>query len=335
MSGLAFALIEAWKATGTQRYRDAARAATDHIVQAAAPAGRGVQWTGITGIAGDGGIALYLLYAAKALDEKRYLTTAVGAADRIAEGARVEPKGGVSWQAFPNELFGLPKEAYLPNFEGGTAGVAYVLARVYAESGERRFLADAKLGALHLQTIATIRGDAALIPYRFPDLTDTYYLGYCHGPAGTARTFYELHRLTGEPQYQEWALRLARGVMASGVPELQTSGFWNVACQCCGSAAVVELFIGLWAASGEPELLAYAQRVARQLISRHSDVDGQGHRWYQAWTRVKPAEVNAETGYSIGASGIASALLHVHLAGAGRYRAILLPDNPFPASRKT
>jgi hypothetical protein len=45
-------------------------------------------------------------------------------------------------------------------------------------------------------------------------------------------------------------------------------------------------------------------------------------------------EVSAETGYSIGASGVGAALLHVHLAESGKYRAIL-PDNPFPDKRLT
>lgn len=69
------------------------------------------------------------------------------------------------------------------------------------------------------------------------------------------------------------------------------------------------------------------------LLSRATDVDGAGARWYQAWTRTQPWNVNAETGYMIGAAGVGSALVHLHLAGEGRYRAILFPDNPFPQER--
>jgi hypothetical protein len=39
--------------------------------------------------------------------------------------------------------------------------------------------------------------------------------------------------------------------------------------------------------------------------------------------------------YSGSASGVGAALLHVHLAEQGRYSAIVLPDNPFPATRKS
>jgi len=332
LAGLAFVLIETSKSTGDPTYRDAARAATQYIVAAATKSGHGVQWSGAPGIAADGSIVLYLLYAADELHEPAYRDLARRGGDRALELAIVDPRGGLSWRGFPR-FPGLPEDAYFPNFEGGTAGVAYVLARLHQATGEVKYLEAASQGAKHLRSIATVRGNAALIPYRFPDLTDVYYLGFCHGPAGTARTFHELHRITKDPIHLEWTDRLAQGVVQSGVPELQTPGFWNVVCQCCGSAALVDLFLGLWASSGRGDYLEYSQRVARQLVSKGTNLDGKGTRWYQAWTRVKPWEVSAETGYSIGASGVAAALLHVHLASQNKYSAILLPDNPFPSRR--
>jgi len=333
LSGIAFVLNEAGKATGDAKYLEAAKAATDYIVQAAKPAGSGVAWSGAPGIAADGSIVLFLLYAAREFNDEKFRATAQSAGDRILELATNERKGGFSWRGFP-AFPGLAKDAYFPNFEGGTAGVAYVFARLYSETGKAKYLFAAKQGALHLQSIATLDGNAALIPYRLPDLPDLYYLGFCHGPAGTARTFFELHRITREPEYQVWTERLAQGVLRSGIPENLTPGYWNVVCQCCGSAAVIDLFVGLWASTGRADYLAFAQRVARQLVSRETNLDGKGNRWYQAWTRVKPWEVSAETGYSIGASGIGAALLHVHLAESGKYSAIRFPDNPFAIVRR-
>lgn len=332
LAGLAFVLNEAGKETGNAHHREAARAATDYIAQAATPAGAGVAWSGIPGIAADGSIVLYLLYAAEEFKDDRYRTIAAQAGDHILETAITEPRGGLSGRGFP-AFPGLPKDAYFPNFEGGTAGVSYVLARLYRATQDPKYLNAAKQGGVHLQSIATVNGHAALIPYRFPDLADVYYLGFCHGPAGTARTFFELNQVTQDPTYLQWSERLAQGVVQSGIPEEQTPGFWNVVCQCCGSAAVIELFVGLWASSGRSDYLAFAERVARQLVSRGTNLDGTGVRWYQAWTRVKPWEVSAETGYSIGAAGVGAALLHVHLAEQGKYRALLLPDNPFPSTR--
>jgi rhamnogalacturonyl hydrolase YesR len=332
LSGLAFVLNETGKETGNNKYREVAKAASDYIVQAAKPAGAGLAWSGAPGIAADGSIILYLLYAAQEFHDDACRATAARAGDHILELSVREPRGGLSWRGFP-AFPGLPKDAYFPNFEGGTAGVAYVFARLYRATNDTKYLDAAKQGALHLQSIATVRGDAALIPYRFPDLTDVYYLGFCHGPAGTARTFYELHQITHDPVYLRWTERLAQGVVQSGVPEELTPGYWNVVCQCCGSAAITDLFVGLWASTGRREYLAFSQRVARQLVSRGTNLDGKGLRWYQAWTRVKPWEVSAETGYSIGAAGVGAALLHVHLAEQGKYSAILLPDNPFAPAR--
>jgi len=200
LSGIAFVLNEAGKATKNAKFRDAARAATEYIVQAAKPAGAGVAWSGAPGIAADGSIVLYLLYAAREFENDQYRDIAERAGDRILELGVNERKGGFSWRGFP-AFPGLPKDAYFPNFEGGTAGVAYVLARLYSETNKNKYLFAARKGALHLQSIATVHGNAALIPYRFPGLPDLYYLGFCHGPAGTARTFFELHRITREPEY--------------------------------------------------------------------------------------------------------------------------------------
>jgi lantibiotic modifying enzyme len=223
-------------------------------------------------------------------------------------------------------------DAYMPNFEFGTAGVAFVLARLYEETGEPRFLRAAREGARHVQALATLRDGAALLHLQEPDHRDIFYLGYCGGPVGTARLFYQLFRLTNEAEYAEWTARFARGISQSGIPEKQTPGLWNVVCQCCGTAGIVDFFVGLWAATREPHYLAFARRVAEQLLSQASNLDGTGNRWYQAWTRTQPGVVTAETGYMIGAAGVASAFVHLARAEQHRYDAILFPDNPFPAN---
>jgi lantibiotic modifying enzyme len=340
LAGAAFALAETWKATNVTAYRDAAVKATRTLAAAATPVGNGVEWVSSPAVGLGGGIVLYLLYAARTFDDPRLLQLAMRGGDRILELSSPDPRGGIRWRGLPTLTpalvkAGIPADAWFPNFELGTAGVAYVLARLYEESHQARYLEAARAGAKHVQSIATIRGNSALVYYREPDLKELYYLGYCHGPAGTARLFYQLHQVTGEGEYLEWTEKLARGVMDSGVPEKLTPGYWNVACQCCGSAAEVDFFLSLWLATGKNEYRNFARRVADQLISRASNLDGKGYRWYQAWTRVKPWEVNAETGYKIGASGIGAALLHTHLAVKDRYSAILFPDNPFPRLQRT
>ncbi|SKC09227.1 hypothetical protein, partial [Sphingopyxis flava] len=69
------------------------------------------------------------------------------------------------------------------------------------------------------------------------------------------------------------------------------------------------------------------------LSSRSSNLDGKGDKWYMAWARVEPATVNAESGYMIGTAGIATSLLHLHLANEGRYEVSLPWDNPYPTRK--
>jgi hypothetical protein len=245
LSGTAFVLGEAWKATQEPRYKDEAVAATNYIAAAAKTAGTGIDWVNAPGVVGDGGILLYLLYAAHTFHDNSYLLLAAKAGDHILELSQPDPRGGLRWQGIAPERFGQSKDFYWPNFELGTAGVSYVLARLYEETHQTRFLYAAVEGAKHVETIATVHGDSALVHYREPDLKDLYYLGYCHGPAGTARTFYQLYQTTHDRRYLVWTERLAQGVINSGIPEKQTPGYWNVVCQCCGSAGVVDLFLGL------------------------------------------------------------------------------------------
>jgi len=335
LAGTLFALGQLWKATGDTVYRDAARDGIDVLLKGARPQGKGIGWIGWPGLTGDGGVVLGLLSLADLLgdaaDGNTLRSAAILAGDRIVEQALSDPRGGVRWQGMPAAVLGEAEGSYWPNFQLGTAGTAYALARLGVATGEKRFVAAAEAGALHLQRIATVKGDAALIHYREPDATDLFYLGYCNGPAGTARLFYQLYLATKDVHYLEWTEMLARGIMASGIPGQLTPGFWNVVCQCCGSAGVVDFFLGLWAATGKADYRTFARAVADQMLSRGTDFDGKGYRWYQAYTRVKPAEVAAETGYMVGAAGIAAALLHLGSALNGRGRAFALPDDPFPA----
>jgi len=333
LSGVAFVLTETWKTTGIQKYKDAALAATQTLAEAAKPAGAGVAWSQSPGIIGDGSVILYLLYAARAFDRDAYRAVASRGGEHLLELATQHPAGGLSWKGVQPRLLGLPDDTYFPNFELGTAGIAFVLARLSEETNEPRFLDAAKQGALHLQRIARVRGNGALISYRYPDLQDVYYLGFCHGPAGTARLFYQLYKTTKDKEYLEWTESLAHGVIGSGIPANQTPGLWNVVCQCCGSAGLADFFFGLWAVTGKTEYYAFANRLADQTLSHQTDFDGKGARWYQAWTRVKPWDVSAETGYSIGAAGVGASLLHASLAQKGQYQALAFPDNPFPATR--
>ncbi|MDP4502318.1 lanthionine synthetase LanC family protein [Nonomuraea turcica] len=325
LTGTVVALIEAGWALGDDGLEQQARAAAERIVRAARPLDGGPGWTGDPAQRGDGGIVLGLLRAATALGVPGLEETAVAAGERIAA------------LAVPGHRFGdcpgLPMDAVTPGFLAGTAGTAFLLARLYGLTGDRRFLEAAGRGAGFVREVSVVTGKCAVVPHHVPHGRGLHYLGFCSGSAGVARMFWELYRVTGEPGHLDWVEGLAGGIMQSGVPARRTAGFWNVACQCCGTAGLLELFVGLWAETGNDAYLTFAQGLAEHLIAAATDHDGRGLRWYQAYRRLRPGEVSADTGYMVGAAGIGAALLHLDAALQPRQarRIILLPDNPFPA----
>ncbi|MGW5265791.1 lanthionine synthetase LanC family protein [Microbispora sp. NPDC004025] len=316
LAGVVLALTEAGWVLGEERFEAAAVAAADRIVRGArAMDDGGIGWSGDPTPRGDGGVVLGLLRAAAALGVPAYEEMAIEAGRRIARLTAPRER--------PAACPALPAEAAPPGFLAGTAGTAFLLARLYGATGEESFLDAARRGAGLVRAAGVTTGRGVLVGD---------HLGYCSGSAGIARMFYELYRVTGDSGDLEWVKRLARGVRESGAPFRQTAGLWNVACQCCGTAGLIELYVGLWAATGEQEHLEFARRLADHLIGRATGYDGRGYRWYQAYRRHRPGEVTADTGYLTGAAGIGAALLHLDAAGQADRprRVILLPDNPFP-----
>ena len=322
VSGIAFALIEAFKITGDQKYREGAVRCLNSIARQAKVVGRGIEWNETTDIiSGGAGIGLFLLYAARELNQPDYRNLATKAGERLLELGRKE-KVGVKWAMSPSFA------RLMPNFSHGTAGIAYFLATLYQETKKKEFLDAAIAGAQYLQSVAKTEGDACLIFHNEPDGKDLYYLGWCHGPIGTARLFYRLHQITRDRSWMDWVRKSARAVMASGIPEKQTPGFWNNVSQCCGSAGVAEFFLNLYRITRDSQYHDFAKRVTQHLLARATR-DKAGLRWIQAEHRVKPELLIAQTGYMQGASGIGMLLLHLDAFQQEKKPFIRFVDSPF------
>jgi lantibiotic modifying enzyme len=324
-SGLSYVLELVHRASGRAKYRVAAVRCVEAIKRRTVG---GASW-GETNdvISGAAGTGLFLLWWARAAHDPSAVTLARGAGEALLARGR-EASGGTMWRMDSTE----PR--YLPNFSHGTAGVAYFLATLYRATKDSTFLDAAIAGARHLQAIARRDGDTCTV-YHHTDAdgtpADLYYLGWCHGPVGTARLFYRLAEVTGDPEWHAWVHRCARGDLTSGIPEVRTPGFWNNVSQCCGNTGVAQFFLDLYRVYGKTEYLAFARRVTEDLM-RRATVDDEGVRWVQAENRIEPEKVIAQTGFMQGAAGMGTWLLH--LDGFERYGrryrpVITLPDSPF------
>lgn len=320
LSGQCLALLRAAESPGSDPLRRAGERCLDLVVEGA---GREPGWGQVTDIiAGWSGIGTFLLWAGTAYGREDALEAARVAGDRLLSVAIREPEG-LNWAMAPE----FPR--MMPNFSHGTAGVAYFLARLHDATGDPRYLEGALAGGRYLLSIADTEGDVCLIYHHSPGGTDLNYLSWCHGPAGTARTFYALWQSTADPEWLEWAHRSAAAVMASGIPEQRTPGFWNNVGMCCGNAGVGDFFLDLYVLSGEERYLSFARRVIDDLVERATR-DELGVRWLQAEHRVRPEELVAQTGWMQGAAGIGAVLLHLRAIETGGARPAALPDNPFP-----
>jgi lantibiotic modifying enzyme len=323
VAGIGFVLNRVFKETGDEKYRKAAVRCRDLIHAAAQPAGAGIQWGVVTDIiAGASGTGLYLLDVARAMDDSASRDLAVRAGLRLVE-LGIPDAGGRKWRMDPTF------ERLMPNFSHGTAGVAYYLATLHRETGRQEFLDAALAGARYLQSIATTEGDTCLIFHAEPDNKKLYYLGWCHGPVGTSRLWVRLDQIDPKAGWLNWAKKGAKGILASGIPEHQTPGFWNNLGQCCGSAGVASFFLDLGKLTGDAAYTSFARRVTRNILDRATPTPGDGLKWIHAEQRVKPEYVYAQTGYMQGAAGIGMLLLRMEAEAKRRGWEGRLPDSPF------
>jgi len=215
-----------------------------------------------------------------------------------------------------------------PNFSHGTSGVGYFLATLYERTKDRTFLTAAQSGADYLDSVATRHGDETLIFHHEPGGRDLYYLSWCHGPAGTSRLFYRLHRATGDARWLEWVHSLTRGLLASRIPEERQPGFWQNISQCCGNVGVGQFFLDLERYLKDGASRAMIERVVADTLKRATQ-DDQGIRWVQAENRTEPENLVAQTGFMQGAAGVGTFLLRLDYAARGARWAIDFPDTPF------
>jgi hypothetical protein len=330
-AGIAFALIELFKATGEEKYRDAALEISEAIAAGAREEKGALIWSGKPGINFDSGIILFLLYAARFFDCPQWRGLAARAGRGILSTGK--PKnGGSRYDGFVNmieAMFGIhDDEAHMPGFAYGTAGISYTLARLYQETGDGEFLEGAAKGAAYVTGVAHTDGDAALVPHRIPEWNNLFYLGHCHGVVGTGKLFYLLHEITGEGFYADWQEKLVRGLLKTGAPEIHSPGYWHCFSWCCGAAGFINLFAGLYLKGREESYLEYARRSGNVILSEAS-VDASGIKWHQMFKRVAPDEVSLEPGYGPGAAGIGTALVHLYLAEKGRAPVLRFPDEPY------
>ena len=217
------------------------------------------------------------------------------------------------------------------NFEVGVSGSGYLLAKMYEFSKDEKYLRGAEGCAAYVSGHAIAQKKGHLIPFRLDMGEESpLYLGTCSGPAGTARLFYLLYRLTGKKAYFEEIDALVDGIESVGAPERQSSGLWNNTNLCCGHAGLLQFFVALYQAGGVSRFRDLALRTAAVLLGEKEETEGGGAKWTVALERSHPENTSQPLGYYMGAAGIGSALLQLYLSEKDEFYWTRFPDDPFP-----
>jgi uncharacterized protein YyaL (SSP411 family) len=76
---------------------------------------------------------------------------------------------------------------------------------------------DAAIQASKL--LDSLSNEKGYVPHHLPGGEDLYYLGWCHGPAGTSRLYYSLFEATKDEVWLDKIKHAADNLMKEGIEE--------------------------------------------------------------------------------------------------------------------
>lgn len=283
-------------------------------------------WTESTTMITDSGALLFLLKYHSLFQDIAIETLIKEVGEWFLKQAILLPDGSVRYAGLECVWEGIK-----PNFEVGTAGSGFVLARLYEFTGKKEYLEMAKKCADFLIGCQIPQKKGALIPFRWDSPEQSLcYLGTCSGPAGTCRFFYLLYQLTGDSLYQQEIVTLVDGMEAVGAPEFQSPGLWNNLTMCCGHAGILQFFISLYLTDGNERWYRLAERTAQVILGEKDTLQDESVRWQVALERIKPDVFSEHLGYYTGTAGIAASLLQMYLLEKHQFHWERFMDDPFP-----
>ncbi|MCP4724332.1 MAG: hypothetical protein GY863_04830, partial [bacterium] len=293
-AGVGTVFLEMYNVLKDDKYLKYAKGAADYLNSAAVSEGRGKRWSQVADIiSGTAGTGMFMIKAAEILNEPGYLETAVQAGVFLIDQA-IEEEDGHKWPIYKgyNTIY--------PNFSHGTSGIAYYLALLYKKTGDQQFLDIAVKGADWLINNRENPGEGAAWYHHEPDGKDLYYVGYCHGPPGTARLFYQLYLDTEDEKWMDLVRESAKWLMNTDLHEKEHDGYWNVSL-CCGTAGIGDFFANMYKITGNRIYYDWADQMVSEL-SKEATMENGNIKWYNAENRTRPDEKYTQTGWAQGAS---------------------------------
>lgn len=306
IGGIGLILNEVYRLNRNRHAQNGAMKVIDYYNNTWTETKDGIYWTGNSPVFFDGGILLFLIdcyntYCSEKIKKQ--------CKDMIIKGTDFLLSNAINHEDGAMEInqINISFKQKEPNFEFGSAGNGYLFVKVYELTKDVKYLDAAKGVIKYLKQIAIRQKKGYLIPYKLGRTDNLFYLGNCHGPVGTAKLFYELYQLTGQESYLSEVKALADGAHSLKAPFVQSAGFWNTTCICCGPAGYVAFYVGLYYATKDEMWLNLLHKVGEVLVGNRTD-----NHWNIAFDRTKTEDISAPAGYFTGTAGIVTALLQIY-----------------------
>jgi len=320
IAGIGVAIMQVQQHTSRANYSEALETFVALLDDWSVTGAQGTHWSDEFNdlVYGDAGTILFLSWYAKHAGDQRASDLAHSGA-RFLLGQANETTDGSFWYFRRSKLFNLP------NFSHGTAGIAYVLATVAAETGDESLVQGAQAGFDYIKSIAEFENGLLRIPYGWGDKSwdGLFEFGWAHGLVGTISLFVRLQQ-TGidadsAAEYEHLGRHTLENINLPGVPIAPYAEPSTPLDLRFGRAGVL-LLSGEEQASLKSRILKHLERAAIR--------NGQTAYWEVDAPAFMGGGTAAYTGIFHGAAGIGIALLRMHAQLTGRQPYVELPDYP-------
>ena len=326
LGGIAFILNELHDETSNKEYFNAVQKILEQMIQDSKSTGA---WSGQIGVVADSGSALVLLKLADKYHLEEVDDVLIRFGDYILSQKQIDEKGQVYYVGLDLDYVGGPHGKFNTGFPLGPAGVAFTLLQLWEKTDQERFKEGAQ-GIPEFYRYYSIDNDKIFLPHYIPDDEYICYVGYCGGPVGTARYFYDAYVKTGDSSYLEAFEKAIEGLSLVNAPYERSAGYWECDNYCCGTAGILQLYIAAYIVTNNEKYLQFAKDTGDILLRRATIKNNQAY-WLQAFERKVPENVTVGIGYYDGASGIAAALLQLDSIIKGKLKTVRFVDDPYPA----
>ena len=332
--GVAIALQAASRATGDPRYAEAYRSIATDLARRARERADQVSWSDSNDVLfGDAGTGLFVLSAGRELRDTALVNAAAAVAHTLVKRG-VHAEGGMTWHRSTGSRF------ILPNFSHGAAGIGLFLAMAGQAARDPSLDSAAILAAGYLTRVGRRDSLGFRVPYGWPapdgGWARPFDVGWAHGPAGTARLFWQLWRATGDSAYLAIVDDCVRAIRAAGLFGLPQPDYGRTPFALTTRfdlAGVADFLADLYAVTGERSHLQLAREIADTIVAR-ADAPRSGQlRWVapRYGFMTDAGQPGALTGYLHGAAGYGFLFIKLHALEQGMTPPRRLPDNPFGA----